>query len=263
MVGSLICFAVCIFSTMIGAISGIGGGVIIKPLLDMTLSGLGTKMLSLLSAFSVLSMSLFSIGKNYVQKSQQQKLVMKIAVPLAVSSTAGGVIGKLLFNVLSAFVQADATVKCVQNAVLFAVMACVLIFSVKHQTAKPVERSAGEGLLAGLLLGLFAAFLGIGGGPLNMMILTGFYGMSHKESALYSLFIIVLSQTAGIVTALIADSFRPPLSMLLIACAAGILGGVIGRKIAGRTRNDFVKTLYNAAVVFILLLCAANILTSA
>jgi len=102
MVGSVICFGVCIFSTMVGAISGIGGGVIIKPLLDMTLSGLGTKKISLLSAFSVLSMSLFSIGKNYVQKSQQQKLSMKIAVPLAASSTAGGVIGKLLFNVLSA-----------------------------------------------------------------------------------------------------------------------------------------------------------------
>ncbi len=263
MAGCVICFAVCIFSTMVGAISGIGGGVIIKPLLDMTLSGLGTKMISLLSAFSVLSMSLFSIGKNYVQKSQQQKLSMKIAVPLAVSSTAGGVIGKLLFNALSAFVQADAAVKCVQNAVLFAVMVCVLIFSLRHKTAKPVERSAGEGLLAGLLLGLFAAFLGIGGGPLNMMILTGFYGMSHKEGALYSLFIIVFSQTAGIVTALIADSALPPLSMLLIACAAGILGGVIGRKIAGRTRSDFVKTLYNAAAVFILLLCVANILTSA
>ncbi len=62
MLDSIICFAVCIFSTMIGAISGIGGGVIIKPLLDMTLTGLGTQTISLLSAFAVLSMSLFSNG---------------------------------------------------------------------------------------------------------------------------------------------------------------------------------------------------------
>ena len=257
----VICFLVCIFSTMVGAISGIGGGVIIKPLLDMTLTGFGTKMISLLSAFAVLSMSLFSIGKNYAQKKGGQALAMRIAVPLAVSSTVGGVIGKLLFNALSALVQADATVKCVQNAVLFAVMVCVLIFSIRHKDAQIKVRSAGEGLIVGLLLGLFAAFLGIGGGPLNMMILTGFYGMTHKEGALYSLFIIVFSQTAGIVTALTSGSALPPIIMLLIACAAGISGGIIGRKIAGRTKNDFVKNMYNATVVFILVLCAANILS--
>ncbi len=262
MLDCLICFAVCIFSTIIGAISGIGGGVIIKPLLDMTLTGFGTQTISLLSAFAVLSMSLFSIGKNYVQKTSQQALSMKIAVPLAVSSTVGGVVGKLLFNALSQLVQADATVKCVQNAVLFVVMVCVLIFTLRHKSSEMKERSVPEGLLAGLLLGLFAAFLGIGGGPLNMMILTGFYGMTHKEGALYSLFIIVFSQTAGILTALISGSTLPALLMIFIACAAGISGGVIGRKIAGLTKNDFVRTLYNIAVVFILLLCAMNIITT-
>ena len=40
---------------MIGAISGIGGGVIIKPMLDMTLP-LGMPTISLISSFAVLSM---------------------------------------------------------------------------------------------------------------------------------------------------------------------------------------------------------------
>ena len=50
-----ICFLVCILSTMVGAISGIGGGVIIKPMLDMTLP-LGMPTISLISSFAVLSM---------------------------------------------------------------------------------------------------------------------------------------------------------------------------------------------------------------
>ena len=56
-----VCFLVCILSTMIGAISGIGGGVIIKPMLDMTLP-LGMPTISLISSIAVLSMSLFSVG---------------------------------------------------------------------------------------------------------------------------------------------------------------------------------------------------------
>lgn len=260
---ALVCFAVCIFSTMIGAISGIGGGVIIKPLLDMTLPGLGMKVVSLLSAFAVLSMSLFSIGKNYLQKANRQALNMKIAVPLAIGSTVGGVTGKLLFNALNAALSADQLVKCVQNAVLFVLMACVLVFSLVKKERQAVERSTGSGLVAGLLLGLLAAFLGIGGGPLNMMVLTGFYCMTHKEGALYSLFIIVFSQTAGILTALVSPGAAlPALPLLLTACAAGILGGVIGRKVASRVDNRFVRTLYNAAVVFILALCVGNIVTA-
>lgn len=257
-----ICFAVCVCSTMIGAISGIGGGVIIKPLLDMALP-LGMKVISLLSSFAVLSMSLFSIGKNYLQKSRSQTLNMGVAVPLAVGSTVGGVVGKLLFNALSTAVQADQWVKVVQNAVLFVLMTCVLVFSLRKKERTPVTRSPLSGLAAGLALGLCAAFLGIGGGPLNMLVLTGFYGMTHKEGALYSLFIIVFSQTAGIITAaLTPGSTFPALPLLLTACAAGILGGVIGRKIAARVDNRFVRTLYNAAVVFILALCATNIISA-
>lgn len=258
----LICFAVCIFSTMIGAISGIGGGVIIKPLLDMALP-LGMKVVSLLSSFAVLSMSLFSIGKNYLQKSHSQALNMQVAVPLSIGSTVGGVAGKLLFNALTVAVQADQLVKGVQNGVLFALMACVLVFSLRAKERAAVTRSPLSGVIAGLLLGLLAAFLGIGGGPLNMLVLTGFYCMTHKEAALYSLFIIVFSQTAGILTAVLTPgSALPEWPLLLTACAAGILGGVIGRRVAARVDNRFVRTLYNAAVVFILALCVGNIVSA-
>ena len=126
----------------------------------------------------------------------------------------------------------------------------------------PGSRAPWTGLVAGLILGVLAAFLGIGGGPLNMLALTGFYGMLHKEGALYSLFIIIFSQTAGIVTALVTGSgTMPQLSMLVTACAAGILGGVIGRRFAARMSNTAVRRLYNAALVFILAICAVNILS--
>ena len=64
------------------------------------------------------------------------------------------------------------------------------------------------------------------------------------------------------VTALVTGSgTMPQLSMLVTACAAGILGGVIGRRFAARMSNTAVRRLYNAALVFILAICAVNILS--
>ena len=100
-----VCFLVCILSTMIGAISGIGGGVIIKPMLDMTLP-LGMPTISLISSFAVLSMSLFSVGKNYLRK-DRQVLSLRVAVPLAIGSTAGVVLGKSAFAAVTAMLAAD------------------------------------------------------------------------------------------------------------------------------------------------------------
>ena len=120
-----VCFLVCILSTMIGAISGIGGGVIIKPMLDMTLP-LGMPTISLISSFAVLSMSLFSVGRNYLKK-DRQTLSLRVAVPLAIGSTAGGVLGKSAFAAVTAMLAADRQVKVVQNVVLFALMLVVLV----------------------------------------------------------------------------------------------------------------------------------------
>lgn len=255
-----ICLIVCISSTMVGAISGIGGGVIIKPMLDMTLP-LGMPTISLISSLAVLSMSLFSVGKNYLNK-QRQALDMKVAVPLAIGSTAGGVTGKACFNAVSEMLAADKAVKATQNVLLLLLMVAVLVSALYNgKKAQKRRRAPAAGLAVGFVLGMLAAFLGIGGGPLNMLALTGFYGMLHKEAALYSLFVIIFSQTAGIITALASGSALPQETMILTACAAGILGGVIGRKLAGRMSNRAVRMLYNGALVFIITVCAVNVIS--
>lgn len=56
-------FAVSFLASIAGAICGIGGGVIIKPVLDMFgLASVST--ISFLSGCTVLAMSIYSVGKN-------------------------------------------------------------------------------------------------------------------------------------------------------------------------------------------------------
>lgn len=67
--------------SVIGAICGIGGGVIIKPVLD--LCGLASvSTISFLSGCTVLSMSCCSVAKNL--SAGESKVDMKTGTPLAI-----------------------------------------------------------------------------------------------------------------------------------------------------------------------------------
>ena len=63
----LICFLVSFLSSAVGAICGIGGGVVIKPVLDFVQMG-SASMINFLSGCTVLSMSLYSVGKAMLNR---------------------------------------------------------------------------------------------------------------------------------------------------------------------------------------------------
>lgn len=71
-------------ASIIGGIGGIGGGIIIKPALD--LSGLASiATISFLSSCTVLSMSAYNVCKSLSEKS---------GAPLAIGAALGGIVGK-------------------------------------------------------------------------------------------------------------------------------------------------------------------------
>ena len=56
-------FLICVTATTLGAISGIGGGVIIKPVMD-ALGGMSVSTISFLSGCTVLAMSVVSVLRS-------------------------------------------------------------------------------------------------------------------------------------------------------------------------------------------------------
>lgn len=86
-------FLICIAATTLGAISGIGGGVIIKPVMD-ALSGMGVSTISFLSGCTVLTMSVVSILRS---RGGDAKIDPKRGTLLAVGGAAGGIVGKWVF----------------------------------------------------------------------------------------------------------------------------------------------------------------------
>ena len=90
---SMVAFLVSFLASTAGAICGIGGGVIIKPVLDLfQMASVST--ISFLSGCTVLSMSLYSVGR--AAASRDSVVDFKTGTPLALGAALGGVLGKQL-----------------------------------------------------------------------------------------------------------------------------------------------------------------------
>ena len=86
-------------------------------------------------------------------------------------------------------------------------------------------------LMIGLVLGIISSFLGIGGGPINLVVLGYCFSMDTKTAAANSMYIILFSQVASLLATLMTGSvpqFR--ISTLALMVAGGIGGGIVGRK---------------------------------
>ncbi len=239
----LIFLIVSFFASVAGAICGIGGGVIIKPVLD--LFGLASvSTISFLSGCTVLSMSCYSVGKSML--AGERRVEMKTGTPLAIGAVAGGIVGKELFSYIRGLFANQNTVGAVQAACLAVITGGTLIYTLYK--AKIKTRHVDSVLvcvLIGFALGVMSSFLGIGGGPINLVVLFYFFSMDTKTAAANSLYIILFSQLASLISTIVTASvpeFQWPVLGLMVA--GGIGGGIVGRMFNRRMDNKAVDKLF-------------------
>jgi len=236
-------FLVSILSSIVGSICGIGGGVIIKPMLDAT-GVMSVSAISFLSGCTVLAMSVVSVYKNV--RAGQVKLRWKISTPLAIGGAVGGVLGKWMFHALEEMVGNDNLVGMVQAIVLILVTGGTLVYTVFKQRIRTKEyENLVLCVVIGLLLGIMSSFLGIGGGPINLVVLAFFFSMSTKEAAANSLYIILFSQVTSLVQT-VATASIPEVNIwyLVFMVVGGVLGGFLGSKINKTLSEDRVNKLF-------------------
>lgn len=250
----LVSFGACV----IGSICGVGGGVIIKPVLD-ALNVQSVSAVSFLSGCTVLCMTCYSVVIGGV--SGTSRVDRKIGTPLAMGAAAGGIIGKGLFQAFSVGFQDKDMVGAVQAVCLMIVTFGTLAYvaNKKKITTRHMENPAGC-VVIGLVLGISSAFMGIGGGPLNLVVLFFFFSMDSKTAAQNSLYIILFSQLASLISTLVTGTV-PVFDriLLLIMPAGGILGGMCGRRINEKMRGEWIDGLFFLLMGVIVLICVYNI----
>lgn len=249
---------ICFFASVIGAVCGIGGGVIIKPALD-AFGIMDVAAISFLSGCTVLSMTSYSVLKSKI--GGESHIETKTGLPLALGAAIGGLIGKQLFSMVAALSSDKNKVGAVQAACLLVITIGTLVYTLYKERISTLKiTSAGLCLLIGTVLGIMSSFLGIGGGPINLVVLFYFFSMDTKIAAENSLYIIFFSQTASLISSIVTGSVPDfALSMLVLMVICGITGGICGRAMNKKISTSTVDKLFIGLMVVIILINIYNI----
>lgn len=257
----LLYFLIAIGATTVGSLTGMGGGVIIKPLMDL-LHDFDVQTIGVLSSITVFSMSVVSIGKQMLART---KIPFGTAIPLALGSVAGGLAGDQLLRVIVDALQANAMVTVVQNVVLSILILAVFLY-MKNKSRIPSRQLRGVvvSLLVGAFLGICSSFLGIGGGPINVALIIYLFSFDTKTATICSLVTILFAQISKLVSVAVGTGFAVyDLSIAPVMVVGAIAGGFIGASLNKRCSEAAVEKSFNAVQLLVLAISIFNIVRNA
>lgn len=236
----IIFFLIAIVATTVGAISGMGGGIMIKPAMD-AISGLDVASISFMSGTTVLSMAIVSTFRG---RSDELDINLPLTLPLAIGGAIGGIVGKSIFS----FLSGDRAL--IQSVLLFTIYVGIYCYvQVKSKITSLKITNKGFCCFIGFSLGAVSSFLGIGGGPINMATLFFFFESPAKLAAKQSIFLILLSQTASFFTVLATGvpenvNYVGLAFMILGSCVGAVYGSNVSKKFTDKQVDQFfVNTL--------------------
>lgn len=245
-------------ATFAGAMSGIGGGIVIKPVLDATHT-LSVGTISFLSGCTVLAMTTVSLIRS---RKGSVSINMKMSTLLGIGAALGGVLGKELFDMAQMVLPSENIVGAIQAIMLLIITVGVFLFILFYNKINSKNiKSPITAVIIGIALGLISAFLGIGGGPLNIALLYYFFSMNALTASLNSLYIIFLSQIASLTSTLLQNDIPvyDPL-VLIVMILGGVSGALIGSAIKKRMSNKNIEIFFSYLLVFIAFINIYNFL---
>lgn len=251
-------YLITFFACMVGTLSGMGGGIIIKPVLDAT-GQMSVAAVTFLSGVTVIMMTVWTLGKTIQRR--ESVLDIRNTTLLAVSAAVGGLFGKQAYSMAASLFPDPDMAGGVQAALLLAATAATFVYTLykAHIRTKKVS-SVAVILFIGLILGALGSFMGIGGGPFNVAVLYYFFSMDTKTATQNSLLIVLFSQLSSVLKTTVSGSIPDfPLPILFGMIVAGILGSEAGRRIYSKADESQATLLFEWAMILIMLISSYNI----
>ena len=126
----------------------------------------------------MLSMTVYSVCGNVI--SRKNKVNFAETTFLAIGASLGGIAGKQFFSLIAAAFE-PTVVKHTQAICLLIVTLAAFVYTLhKDKIHTRTVKSRLASMLIGLGLGIMSSFLGIGGGPINLVVFFYFFSMDTK-----------------------------------------------------------------------------------
>ncbi|HCN75482.1 sulfite exporter TauE/SafE family protein [Pseudolactococcus plantarum] len=253
MIGILYVIVIVLANT-IGAISGMGGGVLIKPIFDL----INVHSVSEISFYATLAVFTMSIVSTTRQIQSGQKANWRIVFWVATGAIMGGILGNITLEYSLNRFESEDKVQLMQIILTVITLLFAFCFTKYDWPTAKLMRCKWY-LVCGLCLGFLASLLGIGGGPINVSLFMLMFSFKIKEATFYSICTIFFSQLAKLLTILFTTGvMQYDLSMLYYIIPAAMIGGIIGAKLTHLLSEDKVTLVFQSVVICVLVINCYN-----
>ena len=221
----------------LGSIIGLGGGIIVVPVL--TFFGFPPTLAASNSLFAAFS----NATASTISYSRQKRIEYSIGLRLGLLSIPGTILG--------AYISADVTpgiFKILFGLVL--VSSSIYIFLKRKIETKSINTSKQIMILvigASFFAGVISSFFGIGGGTIFVPLMVVAMGMSMKKAAPTSQFILLFASFSGLMTHSILG--HPDYLQALYLAIGAFAGGMVGARLSIDIKEKYLQILVSVVII--------------
>ncbi len=234
------------FVGVISGFFGVGGGTILVPLLMFL--GLDIKTAIGISVIQMVFSSIFGSYLNYKKGTLKISSTIFFGIGGLVGSSFAGVIIKNLDGLTLKYIFL--------GVILFAIYR---FFKSPHEQPLPPIENKALFFIIGMIIGMFATSVGIGGALILTPIMVGFLRYKVKEAVSTGLFFVVFSSIAGFISLYINHLLN--LKLGLIIGISSLVGVYLGIHLAHKTDPKRHKNMILILNLIILTLIVREIIT--
>lgn len=252
---------------IVGVLSGmfgVGGGFLITPLLFFV--GIPPAVAVATSANQIVASSISGVLAHFRRKTVD----LKMGGVLLIGGLIGAWIGVYVFTVLKAMGQVDLLVRLSYVLFLGVIGALMFVESLgalrrARKSARPAPKRRSRGwmdalpfkmrfrtsgiylsvippLLVGLLVGILAAIMGVGGGFIMVPAMIYLLGMPTKVVVGTSLFQIIFV-TAATTLLHAVTSYTVDMALAVLLLVGGVIGAQVGTQIGMKLKAEQLRIL--------------------
>ncbi len=246
----------------LGAVSGLGGGIIVVPALVIFFNidlhvAMGTSLLTAIATSSGASFTLAQ--KNYTN--------VRLGMLLEIGAVVGAIIGAII-------------VKYIATDIVSFLFGCLLLFSLwfslhkfknrsitipshnwalqlglngNYQTNSGIKKylvyNVPIGMWLMVIAGFFSGLLGIGSGLFKVLVFDVVMGLPYKVSTSTSLFMIGITSATSAGIYLTAGYIQPEICFAVIPGV--LLGALCGAKTLVKSKTKLLKIIFNILLIIL------------
>jgi hypothetical protein len=222
---------------ILGSMIGLGGGIIIVPVL--TFLGFPPTTAASNSLFAVLSNAIAST----ISYSKQKRIEISLGLKLGLLSIPGTVLG--------AIISTDVAPDIFKTLFGFVLIASAAYIFLRKQI-EPKEKTLSKQIMifavgASFFAGIISAFFGIGGGIIFVPLMVVGMGMAMKRAAPTSQLILLFSSFSGVISHSILG--HPDFTQAGFLAVGSFVGGLVGARLSIDIRERYLQIIISVVVL--------------